>query len=157
MNTELLHQQYLDGDKQALDTLLAKARKIALSLARRFNVADPDEVAQQVVIRAWQNLASYDPKRATFSTWVGSMARNMAMDSHRSARDHDDIETAPLPEQGTTTRLMRVDISHLSNTDRRTLAVFATDQNFESTAATLGITVAALKKRLHRIARKRDN
>jgi signal peptidase I len=37
------------------------------------------EIAQETFVRAWRNLGQYDPARAEFSTWLFSIARNIAL------------------------------------------------------------------------------
>jgi RNA polymerase sigma factor (sigma-70 family) len=156
MKIDTIYEQYRKGDAQALDLLLTRARKIALALARRFNVVDPEDLAQDAVIRVLENLAIYEPTRASFATWVGSMAKNMALDSHRRTRDIEDIETATLPEPSAVPLMTRIDISHLCNADRWTLLEFTESPNFEAAAKKLGISVPALQRRLYRIAKKNN-
>ena len=45
-----------------------------------------EEVAQETFLRAWRNLGKFDPGRAEFSTWLFTIARNLALNEH--ARSH---------------------------------------------------------------------
>ena len=151
---EHAYTRYLiDGDVRTLDDLLAAARQIALAVARRLGCEDAEEIAQQASIVVWERLRQYDPKLASLSTWIGTIVRRLVIDQHRSAPPRSTVlDETRLPAPPNIESLMRLDVSHLGDKDRRTLAVFALDRDFDSAAQTLGITVLALKKRLHRIA-----
>lgn len=43
------------------------------------NADDCDEVAQETFLAAYVNLAAYDPRRAKFSTWLLTIARNKCL------------------------------------------------------------------------------
>ncbi|PCC20074.1 RNA polymerase subunit sigma-70 [Brevibacterium aurantiacum] len=50
------------------------------------NVADTDDAVQETILRAYRSLESYDPQRATLSTWVHRIATNICLDLLRGAR-----------------------------------------------------------------------
>jgi DNA-directed RNA polymerase specialized sigma24 family protein len=154
-NIEHSYTRYLiDGDTAVLDDLLAAARRIALSVANRLGSDDPEEIAQEASVIVWQRLRDYDPSRGSLSTWIGTIVRRLVIDQYRVAPPRvavlDETTFPPAPEVGVT----RIDISYLPDEDRRTLAIFIRDQDLDSAAQTLGITVPTLRKRLTRIAAK---
>jgi len=149
-----LYSRYLAGDPGCLDDLLEAARRIALATARRHGCADPDEVAQQATLKVWQNLRSYDPAKASMMTWIASIVRRCAVDQRRSAPPvAEEFDECTLPDPPPID-YMTLDVSRLSDDERRTLAVFALNPDFEAAARTLNASVPALKKRLQRIAGK---
>jgi RNA polymerase sigma factor (sigma-70 family) len=44
-----------------------------------------DEITQEVMLTVWRRAVSYDPRRASASTWVFTIARNRMIDSIRKA------------------------------------------------------------------------
>jgi DNA-directed RNA polymerase specialized sigma24 family protein len=152
---EHAYTRYLvDGDVRALDDLLDDARRIAISVARRLGCEDAEDIAQQASIIVWQKLRDFDPRRASLSTWIGMIVRRLVIDQYRAAPPHATVlDEAALPQPPRLDYDL-IDTSHLSYEDRRAVAVLALGGDFESAAATLAITVPALKKRLHRIGAK---
>lgn len=51
------------------------------------NAADAQELTQQVFIKLFKLLPGYDPKRASFSSWLYRIGYNLAMDFFRERRD----------------------------------------------------------------------
>jgi RNA polymerase sigma factor (sigma-70 family) len=52
-------------------------------------VGDPrlaEDVAQQAFVRAWRNAGSYDARRGSVGTWLGTITRNLAIDTTRIRR-----------------------------------------------------------------------
>ena len=45
-----------------------------------------EDVAQEAFTRAWRHAGVYDPRRASVSTWLGSITRNVAIDTVRVRR-----------------------------------------------------------------------
>ena len=45
-----------------------------------------EELAQESLLRLWQNAASYDPRRSAVSTWLFRIARNLFIDRARRLR-----------------------------------------------------------------------
>jgi DNA-directed RNA polymerase specialized sigma24 family protein len=144
----------VDGDVRALDDLLASARQIAATVAHRLGCEDADDIAQQASIIVWQKLRDYDPRLASLSTWIGTIVRRLVIDQYRSAPPRTTVlDETRLPEPPRVDYIA-LDVTNLGQKDRRTLAVFARNPNFDEAALTLGTTTSALKKRLHRIAAK---
>lgn len=55
-----------------------------------------EDMAQEAFLRAWQKLASYQPK-APFRNWIYRIATNAALDALRREKEMVDIEEIPLP------------------------------------------------------------
>lgn len=45
-----------------------------------------EEVLQDVFVKVWENIDSYDPDKGKFFTWLATIAKRLAIDHTRSAR-----------------------------------------------------------------------
>ncbi len=70
----------LDGDEAAFGALHAACagRIKAYFLRAGFPVADADDLTQEVFVRAFKSLRTFDPARGAFRTWLAAIARNVA-------------------------------------------------------------------------------
>jgi RNA polymerase sigma-70 factor (ECF subfamily) len=50
------------------------------------SAADTDDAVQETLVRAYRNLASFDPERARLTTWLYRIAGNVCIDMLRGAR-----------------------------------------------------------------------
>ncbi len=90
----------LKGDGAAWETLLqAHTRKIYY-LCYRFTgrSEDAEDLTQEVFIKVFRTLKSYDPVQAKLTTWINRIARNHLVDHYRRTRS--DRATSALDEQG---------------------------------------------------------
>jgi len=73
------------GDRQAFASLFAHyAPQVKRYLLRAGADADAaEELAQEVMILLWRKAASFDPRRASASTWIFTIARNKRIDRFR--------------------------------------------------------------------------
>ncbi|HEY2436986.1 MAG TPA: sigma-70 family RNA polymerase sigma factor [Solirubrobacteraceae bacterium] len=87
------------SDETLLAGLATGDRDAAAGFVRRFQnrvyglamtiLADPkaaEDVAQETFVRAWRYASSYDARRGAVSTWVLTIARNLAVDRARLRR-----------------------------------------------------------------------
>ncbi|MFH0908680.1 MAG: sigma-70 family RNA polymerase sigma factor [bacterium] len=82
--------QIQSGQDLAFDELMARYKKPVLNFIYRIvgNADDADDLAQDVFVRAYQNLPRYRFRPGTrFSTWLFQLARNAAID-HLRRRKH---------------------------------------------------------------------
>lgn len=54
-----------------------------------------DELAQETMLTVWNKAGSFDPRKATASTWIYTIARNKRVDSLRSMTRRNEVD---LPE-----------------------------------------------------------
>jgi RNA polymerase sigma factor (sigma-70 family) len=68
----------LAADVESFRCLLERYQRALLTLIRNLTPPDTDHegVAQEVFLAAFRSLASFDPKRSAFSTWLFTIARN---------------------------------------------------------------------------------
>jgi RNA polymerase sigma-70 factor (ECF subfamily) len=68
-----------------LDRHLAPLQRFLLRATG--NPADADELSQETMLRVWRHAQRWQSGRVKFSTWLFRIARNLAIDSYRRARD----------------------------------------------------------------------
>ena len=129
--------------------------------AARRGAPDPEAIAAEVMTIAWRRLADVpadDPR-----PWLIVTARNLVLaDRRRRGRQFDGLESVqvPAPEELPAPSLdldpaLETALSHLSARDREAVLLVAwEDLTPAAAAATLGISRAAFRVRLHRARRR---
>ena len=71
-------RRVLAADVESFRRLVERYQRPLLTLIRNLTPPDTDHegVAQEVFLAAFRSLASFDPKRSAFSTWLFTIARN---------------------------------------------------------------------------------
>ena len=88
LSDESLLAGLASGDAEAAAAFVRRFQGKVFGLARTI-VGDPqaaEEVAQETFVRAWQHAAAYDARRGQVSTWLLTIARNLAIDMIRLRR-----------------------------------------------------------------------
>ena len=162
------------GNPEAFDRLLEHFQRPVYNLCYRMlgDPAEAEDAAQETFLRAYTNLHRYDRGRA-FSTWLLSIAAHHCIDQIRKRRVHlVSIESNPfdpdsdepfleLPDLGPgpetktlqreTQRRMQTLLDELSPQDRAAvIMLYWYEFSYEEIASALGLTVSAVKSRLHR-------
>ncbi len=128
--------------------------------ARRRRAADPEGIAAEVMAIAWRRLADVpadDPR-----PWLIATARNLMLADwrrHQGAvtQPVDDRATAPETPVATVELDAQLEVAllQLSSSDREALLLVAwEDLTPKAAAASLGISPAAFRVRLHRARRR---
>ncbi|MCB1896178.1 MAG: sigma-70 family RNA polymerase sigma factor [Zoogloeaceae bacterium] len=126
--------------------------------------ADAEEVAQEAFVRVWRNAERFDPARASLTTWLFTIVRNLAMNAlaQPQRRHHLPIEgvgdvadDGPDPEQATVLaerkRILRHALRRLPPADRSVLALsYFRELDLAAIARIEGCSEAAAKQRLYR-------
>ena len=75
---ERIISQVLSGNTAAYRLLVSRHERSVFGFVTNLvrNAADMDDLAQEVFVAAFTHLDSFDPKRAKFSTWLLTIARN---------------------------------------------------------------------------------
>jgi len=75
-----------------------KVKGYMMRLGARPDLAE--ELAQETLLTVWRKAGSFDPNRASASTWIFTIARNLRIDALRRERHPDDLEHEPdlMPE-----------------------------------------------------------
>ncbi|PKR77672.1 RNA polymerase subunit sigma-70 [Halalkalibacillus sediminis] len=92
-----LYDAIQSGDKRALGELYEKYEKLLYSFAFKMtrNRELSEEVVQEVFIKIWTKKGIYQKKRGKFSSWILTVARNMAIDIMRKKK----VQTYTLEER----------------------------------------------------------
>jgi RNA polymerase sigma-70 factor (ECF subfamily) len=84
-----------EGDQAAFGQLYDQVSPRVLGLVRRLlrDVAQSEEVTQEIFLEVWQNATRYDPSKGGASTWILTMAHRRAVDRIRSSQSSRDRDT----------------------------------------------------------------
>jgi RNA polymerase sigma-70 factor (ECF subfamily) len=166
------------GDHQAIETLFRRYQRQLLGTARRIlgNTEDAEDALQDGLLSAYRNMARFEG-RSKFSTWLTSIVANAARMRRRSAKrlrmtsldatpSEDEVPMAeraqdndPNPEQlFAHTELKEMIERNLGQLSTPLLTAFVLcgmeEHSQEEAARRLGITVTAMKARMHRARQK---
>lgn len=175
IDDEMLVTQFKSGSQKAFDELMKRyERKIFGYLLRSVrNYEDAEELTLEVFFKAYRALASWQPK-AKFSTWLYTIASNLAIDYHRAKsrqpvymlEDEDVIEARIVAtdissnpekqlEEEERGRIIREAVDELSAKQK---AVFMLTRyeglQIKEVAETLGMAEGTVKIHLHRATKK---
>jgi RNA polymerase sigma-70 factor (ECF subfamily) len=157
------------GDQGAFAQLVDRYKAPVYSLAYRMlgNSGDAEDAAQEIFVRAYTKLATFDRGRR-FSTWLLSIGSNYCIDVLRRRRativDLDDVafavpDQAPGPERSAVDQEQRRAIARavqrLPETYRLvTVLRYYHDLSYEEIERTTGLSEATIKTRLFRARRQ---
>ena len=140
--------EFADWTRPALVAMTRLARRLAPR-------ADPDDVVQESLARAWQKRAQFDPSRGTSTTWLLAIVADQARSARRSRvrrlRVVDD--TADLPDPPATDQAPDVDLERAIErlAERQQLAVhlhYFVGLSVDETAAVMGCSPGTVKSTL---------
>ncbi len=160
-------EQARQGDKQAFSSLVGAYQKPIFNLTFRMlgNAQEAEDAAQETFLRAYASLHQYNPDHK-FSTWLLSIANHHCIDRLRKRRlksisfdDNPVVQNlegaAPRPERQVLDAERSLEVQSLLNQlepEYRTPLIlrYWEDYSYEEIAATMDLTVAAVKSRLFR-------
>ncbi len=78
------------NDQDAWEEFVEVYRRFIYHVLNRMNVNenDFDDMVQEVLIRLWEKLGSYDPEKARFRSWLSFVIRNIVINSFRKKNLH---------------------------------------------------------------------
>jgi RNA polymerase sigma-70 factor (ECF subfamily) len=146
------------GDRAAMESLLATVaptiRRFAMRMCK--NEADADDTLQDALLAIATELAGYEG-RSTFSSWAFAVARSACMRRRRGLKnkpaeelgDYESIESSP-EDQAAASEVARA-LEELPAEHRDVLLLRDVEgMTAPEAAKVLGVSVDALKSRLHR-------
>jgi RNA polymerase sigma-70 factor (ECF subfamily) len=76
------------GDPQAWQQLVVSQHRRIYAICYRFtgSASDAEDLTQDVFLKLYRNLASFDVERGSFQTWITTLARNLLVDHFRRTR-----------------------------------------------------------------------
>jgi len=79
----------MDGDSGAWAELVRTHHRRVYGLCYRFtgNAADAEDLTQDVFLKIYSNLASFDMDRGSLQVWIATMTRNLLVDNFRRTRN----------------------------------------------------------------------
>jgi RNA polymerase sigma-70 factor (ECF subfamily) len=78
---------YKNNTQEALKILIDRyANHLYNFTARLTNKNDAGDIVQEVFIKTWKNLSHFDSKKASFKTWIFTIAKNTTTDFLRKKR-----------------------------------------------------------------------
>jgi RNA polymerase sigma-70 factor, ECF subfamily len=78
----------LAGDAQAWEQLARTQHRKIYGICYRFtgSQSDAEDLTQEVFLKMYRNLASFDPAKGGFTTWLTTLTRNLLVDNYRRSR-----------------------------------------------------------------------
>jgi RNA polymerase sigma-70 factor (ECF subfamily) len=79
----------MDGDSGAWSELVRTHHRRVYGLCYRFtgNGADAEDLTQDVFLKIYSNLTSFDTARGSLQVWITTMTRNLLVDNFRRTRN----------------------------------------------------------------------
>lgn len=76
------------GDAAAWEEIVRLYNRRIYNICYRFTGSgdDADDLTQEVFIKMYRSLGSYDVERGSFTTWISTLARNLLVDHYRRTR-----------------------------------------------------------------------
>lgn len=78
----------LAGDTLAWEQLARSQHRRIYGICYRFtgSQSDAEDLAQEAFLKMYRNLASFDPQKGGFTTWLTTLTRNLLVDNYRRTR-----------------------------------------------------------------------
>ena len=80
--------QCMAGDQRAWHQMVTGQHKRVYAICYRFtnDAADAEDITQDVFLKVYRNLSSFDGSKGTFQTWITTLARNLLVDNYRRTK-----------------------------------------------------------------------
>ena len=96
----LLVRRCVDGDAAAWEEIVQRYHRRIYNICYRFAGASDDaqDLTQEVFIKMYRTLSTYDVDKGAFMTWVTTITRNLLVDHFRKTKTDrltDSLDSAP--------------------------------------------------------------
>jgi RNA polymerase sigma factor (sigma-70 family) len=157
------------ADQQRFEALLHEHAGIVFKVAGAYarGREERDDLAQEIAAQCWRSFASYDPRRAKFSTWMYRVALNVAISTARRrkrdmAERFEPLETHHLETIGSEVRedaeervtALRIFIAQLDDLNRALILLYLEDRSYAEIAEVLGLSETNVATKIGRIKQK---
>jgi RNA polymerase sigma-70 factor, ECF subfamily len=101
----LLVRRCIAGDSAAWEELVERYHRRVYNICYRFagSANDADDLTQEVFIKMYRTLTTYDVGRGAFTTWITTITRNLLVDHFRKTKQErrtDSLDETAAGEQG---------------------------------------------------------
>ncbi|HET9741759.1 MAG TPA: sigma-70 family RNA polymerase sigma factor [Terriglobales bacterium] len=112
--TAALVRRCIAGDAVAWEELVRQQNRRIYNICYRFTGSgnDAEDLTQEVFIRLYRTMSSYEPDKGSFTTWLTTLTRNMLVDHFRRTRQErmtDSIDAAPAADEDAPTLAERLE------------------------------------------------
>ncbi len=102
---EALHElvrKCRSGDQGAWHKLVTSQHKRVYAICYRFtnDATDAEDITQDVFLKVYRNLGTFDPAKGGFQTWITTLTRNLLVDNYRRTRLERASESLDAPLGG---------------------------------------------------------
>jgi RNA polymerase sigma-70 factor (ECF subfamily) len=92
------------GDAAAWEELVQRYHRRVYNICYRFtgSADDAQDLTQEVFVKMYRTLKTYDVERGAFLTWMATLSRNLLVDHFRKTKDDrvtDSLDAAPEAEE----------------------------------------------------------
>jgi RNA polymerase sigma-70 factor (ECF subfamily) len=96
----LLVRRCIAGDAVAWEEIVQRYHRRIYNICYRFTGSgtDADDLTQEVFIKMYRTLSSYDVERGAFMTWVTTVTRNLLVDHFRKTRQERVTDSLDTPQ-----------------------------------------------------------
>ncbi|MEO5635297.1 MAG: RNA polymerase sigma factor [Candidatus Paceibacterota bacterium] len=94
---------YKKGNEAVLKTLFDRYISPLYNFVSRIaNKNDAADIVQETFIKVWKNIGSFDPRKASFKTWIFTISRNTATDFLRKKKSilFSDLDNSSQSDEG---------------------------------------------------------
>src|ERR1051326_8314972 len=100
----MLVRRCVAGDAAAWEEIVRKYHRRIYNICYRFagTADDAQDLTQDVFIKLYRTLGSYDVEKGAFTTWLTTLTRNLLVDHFRRSRQDrvtDSIDATPREEE----------------------------------------------------------
>jgi len=84
----VLVAQCMAGDQRAWNHMVSGQHKRVYAICYRFtgDATDAEDITQDVFLKVYRNLSSFDAEKGSFQTWITTLTRNMLVDNYRRTK-----------------------------------------------------------------------
>jgi len=84
----VLVAQCMAGDQRAWNQMVSGQHKRVYAICYRFtgDATEAEDITQDVFLKVYRNLSSFDPEKGAFQTWITTLTRNMLVDNYRRTK-----------------------------------------------------------------------
>ncbi|HYU40932.1 MAG TPA: sigma-70 family RNA polymerase sigma factor [Vicinamibacteria bacterium] len=157
------------GDEAAWRELVTLHTRRVFGIAYRFvgRVDEAEDLTQDIFVKVFQSLDRYRESDGAFGTWVGTVARNHAIDNYRRRREERSrriedpavLDVVPASDESPLRSLERAEQARIVHRGLRALPADLREPlvlcdlqglSYEEVAATLQIPLGTVKSRINR-------